>query len=100
MKLSNISLPAESQPSEWGAFREGTADVNIKGRTRTAEIKVWDDKPNEVWIKGMVGRYHTASKVWPASVRFNTETGSVYANFGRDDRHPKFRKEDCIFFPA
>jgi hypothetical protein len=78
----------------------GTVEVTLNGETRRVPAV---SVPKYGWIiaRGMIGRYHTASKVWPANVLSQVRAdGSIAerANFGRDDNHPKFRKENCLWF--
>lgn len=78
----------------------GTVEVTLRGETRRLPA-VLVTQYNWIIARGMTGRYQSASKVWPANVLSQVrEDGSISerANFGRDDNHPKFRKENCLWF--
>jgi hypothetical protein len=95
----NTFQPSNETPRVEGDIL-GTVEVTIRRETRRLPATL---VPKHGWIiaRGMTGRYHTATKAWPASVINRLQPdGSVveYANFGRDDNHPKFRKENCIHF--
>lgn len=80
------------------SYTPGTIEVTLRGQTRRVEAKVFDS--GMISVGGLVGRYQSATKLWPASVTSFFRDGKVYesANFGRDDRDPKFRKENHIWF--
>jgi len=48
------------------------------------------------------GRYRSGAKAWPARVvaqrNINDGQWKEYADFGRDDRSPKFNKMNAIFW--
>lgn len=78
----------------------GTVEVTLGRETRRV-FAVFVPKYNWIIARGMVGRYHTSSKTWPARVLSKPFVDGSFretAHFGRDDNHPKFRKENCIFF--
>jgi hypothetical protein len=63
----------------------------ILGLTRV-ELAAALDRLN---AKGLIGRYQTGAKAWAATIAQRAwPDGEVseYANFGRDDRAPKFKK--------
>lgn len=76
----------------------GTVEVTLRGQTRKVEAKLFNG--DEIVAYGMVGRYQTGSKVWDAWVSSKLRNGKVDedARFGRYDNHPKFRKENCLWF--
>ena len=75
-----------------------TVEVTLRNETRRLNAKMFDD--GMIIAKGLVGRYQSATKPWPASVMSRMHQGTVVeqARFGRDDRNPKFRKENAIWF--
>lgn len=82
-----------------GAYKMGMVEVTLQGKIRQVPCKLFDDG----WMiaTGMVGRYHTSAKQWDALIWSRPmPDGSIreHVRFGRDDNHPKFRKENCIFF--
>ena len=76
--------------------QNGTVEVTLRGQTKTVEAR---HRPQYGWIfaYGIIGRYQTGGKVWPGSIRSNTD-GTENVRFGRYDNHPKFRKENAIWF--
>lgn len=86
---------AEAQDED-GTGTKGTVEVTIRGQTRRVRASE-STKYGWLFAYGISGRYQTGGKVWPGSICQNKD-GSEYVNFGRDDRHPKFRKENAIFF--
>jgi len=80
-------------------YVDGTVEVTLRGKTKT--VPATKISNGCIIARGLVGRYNTGTKVWPASI---SETiignGSVIEtiNFGRDDRNPKFQKVNCIYF--
>jgi hypothetical protein len=77
----------------------GTVEVTLRGKTKRVPAR---SVPKYGWLfaYGVVGRYHTGTKTWPGSIRQETRDGKLVerVNFGRYDNHPKFRKENCIWF--
>ena len=91
-------LPDSEQP-EHDYWVEGTVDVTLRGETRT--VKATENKWGEITAYGMTGRYQTGTKAWPASVKSREGMGGRFvesADFGRDDRSAKFRKENYLSF--
>lgn len=80
------------------SYTLGTVEVTLRGQTRRVEAKRFGE--DDIVAYGMVGRYHTSAKLWPAYVSSDIRNGAVIeeARFGRDDNHPKFRKENYIWF--
>ncbi len=82
------------------SYTPGTIEVTLRGKTQRVEARLFAD--GDIRAKGLVGRYQTGGKVWPASVssRISAIDGKVIeqAHFGRYDNHPKFRKENCLWF--
>lgn len=99
---TTFTATAESVVETYGdytfSYVPGTVEVTLRGQTKRVEAKLFGD--NDLVAYGMVGRYHTATKNWPANVASRIVNDKVRetARFGRDDNHPKFRKEDCISF--
>lgn len=83
------------ETDEDGTIR-GTVDVRLRGTTKRVKA-LFMTKYGWIIAYGIIGRYQTGSKAWPASIRSNPD-GREDVNFGRDDRHPKFRKENAIWF--
>lgn len=92
------ALTTKSFGSKKNAYTASWYSGTATFKGRTVSVRVYANAPAVVWIDGMVGRYRTGGTTWPASVRVNVETDKLFASFGRDDRDPKFRKEDNIFF--
>jgi len=91
----------------FGIITKGTVEVTLGRETRRLParrmVTTYDEARGEATITayGLGGRYHTGSKVWPASITIYTDgprAGWETANFGRDDRDPKFNKLRGIFF--
>lgn len=80
------------------SYTPGTVEVTLRGQTRRVEAKRFDE--DDIVAYGMVGRYHTSTKLWPAHISSDIRNGAVIedARFGRDDNHPKFRKINNIWF--
>jgi hypothetical protein len=76
--------------------RNGTVEVTI-GRVTKRVSACLVPKYNWLFAYDVVGRYQQGGKVWPASIHQNGE-GKENVTFGRDDRSPKFRKENNIYF--
>jgi hypothetical protein len=65
----------------------------VLGLTRTELAEQLDRA--RLNAKGLIGRYQTGAKAWAATITQRAwPDGEVseYANFGRDDRAPKFKK--------
>lgn len=80
------------------SYTPGTVEVTLRGKTRRIDAKKFPD--GDIRAFGLVGRYQSASKLWPASIGSRIVNGQVRedVHFGRDDNHPKFRKENAIWF--
>jgi hypothetical protein len=80
------------------SYTPGTVEVTLRGETRRVEAKLFGE--DDIVAYGLVGRYHTATKLWPAYVSSRPRDGKIIedARFGRDDNHPKFRKINNIWF--
>jgi hypothetical protein len=80
------------------SYIPGTVEVTLRGETRRVEAKRFGE--NDITAYGTVGRYHASTKLWPAYITSDIRDGKVIesARFGRDDNHPKFRKENNIWF--
>lgn len=77
----------------------GTVEVTLGKETRRVLAR---RTANYITAYEFGGRYETGTKVWPASVSQHYEAdGKVWesADFGRDDRHPKFNKMRGVFLP-
>lgn len=94
--LINASTFTATETKEDGT-EIGTVEVTLRGVTKTVEAKRLQ-KYNWIFASGVVGRYQTGGKSWPAIIHLRVNDGREHVDFGRDDRHHKFRKEDCIFF--
>lgn len=77
----------------------GTVEVTLRGKTRRVSAR-YVPKYDWLFAYDIVGRYQTGSKVWPGCIHQSTHNGKVVEDvrFGRYDNHPKFRKENCIWF--
>lgn len=78
----------------------GTVEVTLRGQTkRVSAIRCTG---GQIYARGLVGRYQSASKIWPAMLIFypakDSNAAREVALFGRDDRDPKFRKENSLWF--
>lgn len=81
---------------------EGTVEVTLRGKTKRVRA-VSFPKTSSIYAYELIGRYQTGKKVWKASLRrLVREDGQVMeqAFFGRYDNHPKFRKENAIWFAS
>jgi hypothetical protein len=74
----------------------GTVEVTLRGQTKIVPARRF--KSGTLVARGMTGRYQSGGKAWPASIFLRDNRESVH--FGRDDNHPKFRKENNIWFEA
>ena len=78
-------------------FEQGTVEVNLRTGTVIASAsRARSD--GEILVKGFVGRYRTSPRAWRASVVFKTDGTLRYADFGRDDRSGRFKKEQAISY--
>lgn len=81
-------------------WERGSVEVTIRSETRRVPA-TRVAKLGWLIAYGVVGRYQTGTKSWPASIRQTMRadgTASEYVSFGRDDRASKFRKENSIWF--
>ena len=79
-------------------YEIGTVEVTLGATTR--RVPGWR-RGSTVGARGMVGRYKTSAKLWPAQVIQRViANGEIdeWANFGRDDHNPRFNKMNNIFF--
>jgi hypothetical protein len=72
----------------------GTVEVTLRGQTKAVRARRWKD--GDITAYGFTGRYQTGGKAWPACILLRS--GREIVHFGRDDNHPKFRKENNIWF--
>ncbi len=82
-----------------GPFDVGTVEVTLRGETQRVEARSFSD--GSMVAFGLVGRYQTGAKAWPASIYYRMSgdgTWREHVNFGRDDRCGKFKKENAIWF--
>jgi hypothetical protein len=79
-------------------YTPGTVEVTLRGQTKRVEAKLFSE--HDICAYGLVGRYQSATKLWPAHISSRFREGEIIeqARFGRDDNHPKFRKENNIWF--
>ena len=79
-------------------YTPGTVEVTLRGQTKRVEAKLFGE--HDICAYGLVGRYQSATKLWPAHISSRPREGKIIeqARFGRDDNHPKFRKENNIWF--
>ncbi len=100
MALINAASFEAIGPWEYDPTIEvGTVEVTLRGKTRRVEAR--NTQTVGLFAFGLVGRYQSGGKLWPATVRqFIDADGNVreVVNFGRDDRCSKFRKENNIWF--
>lgn len=76
-------------------YEEGTIEVTIGRETRRLGAKRYDGSPT-IYVQGVVGRYQTGSKAWPASVIAYLD-GRESIHFGRDERQRRCRKTTIHF---
>lgn len=80
----------------------GSVEVTLRGKTK--RVRALSIPANgAIYAYDLVGRYQTGTRAWPASLRrLVREDGQVIetAFFGRYDNHPKFRKENSIWFAS
>ncbi len=76
----------------------GTIEVTLRGQTKRVEAKRFGD--DDICAYGLVGRYQSATKLWPAYISSRLCDGKLIeaVKFGRNDNNPKFRKENNIWF--
>ena len=88
----------ETQTSE--GFIYGTVEVTIRYETR--RVDAYKDRDGLITARGLVGRYSTGTKAWPATVSqmISPRTNQIWETvfFGRDDRHGKFQKAHGLHF--
>lgn len=93
-------IAAEQQP-EHGYWIEGTVEVTLRNETKTVRATK-SNYDGMITAYGMTGRYQSGTKAWPAKVsqRIDPRTNKVWesADFGRDDRAPKFQKMNGLHF--
>lgn len=92
--LMNPSSFEKTSEREDGTV-DGTVEVTLRGTTK--RVPAVKTKFNNLIAKGLSGRYASGSKVWPAYISLYDD-GREVVRFGRDDRDPKFRKENAIYF--
>lgn len=81
---------------------KGSVEVTLRGKTKRVRA-VSFPKSASIYAYELVGRYQTGKRLWPASLRrLVRQNGQVVetAFFGRYDNHPKFRKENAIWFAS
>jgi len=88
-----------------GSVREdGTVEVTMRGQTKRVPASRWtgENWDGQITAYGLVGKYRTGSKLWPAILRYNPGNDKTpaweWASFGRDDRDVKFKKLNNIWF--
>lgn len=74
----------------------GTVEVTLWGKTRRVPALRRED--GRISARGIVGRYRTGAKSWPAYTEASADGSTIYVNFGRDDRSGRFHKANCLFF--
>lgn len=80
-------------------YIDGTVEVTLRGVTKRVDATMMDD--GIICARGLVGRYNTGSKSWPAVVtEHKTGSGEIVEiiRFGRDDRSPSFQKRNLVYF--
>jgi hypothetical protein len=79
-------------------YTPGTVEVTLRGQTKRVEAKLFGE--DDICAYDLVGRYQSATKLWPAVISSRIWNDKLVEDvrFGRDDRNPKFRKENCIWF--
>lgn len=75
----------------------GTVNITIGKMAVTVSAVRYIDRPNDLWLKGFVGRYRTSPKAWRASVCMSRD-GREFVTFGRDDRSGRFNKMSMITY--
>ena len=75
-------------------YERGTVEIDFRGQIKTVQASKLGSR---IIARGFGGRYQTGSKVWPATVTLDVNTGNEYADFGRDDRSGRFSKMNGIF---
>lgn len=74
----------------------GSVEVTLWGETRRVPALLRSD--GRIMARGMVGRYVTGQKSWPAFAEASADGKTVSVNFGRDDRSGRFNKANCLHF--
>ena len=79
-------------------YTDGTVEVTLRGQNKRVKAILYMD--DQIYAYGLVGRYQSATKLWPAYITSCLRDGKIIetVNFGRDDRHDKFRKENNVWF--
>lgn len=104
---ANSFQPTETTTESFGIVERGTVEITLQGKTqrvsgrRVTTTYRADDNNTSITAYGLVGRYNSGTKMWPAHVELYTAgklAGMERGDFGRDDRDPKFRKMNAIFF--
>lgn len=68
---------------KWG-WTDGTIEVTFNRSTRRVDAVKYED--GRIGVRGMVARYPTGSKVWPASVMCNPDGSIFYIRAGVESR--------------
>jgi hypothetical protein len=80
-------------------WKVGTVEVNLRGQSQRVRA-IWYG--GLVTAFGMVGRYKTGTKAWPARVSMmrDQRTNDIFeiVHFGRDDRSGNFYKLNALWF--
>jgi hypothetical protein len=74
----------------------GTVEVTLWRKTR--RVAALRRENGRISARGLVGRYVTGTKSWPAHVETHLDGATVYVHFGRDDRSGRFSKANCLHF--
>jgi hypothetical protein len=73
----------------------GKVDVTLNGETRRLDAALYAD--GKMYVSGIFGKYHTGTKLWPASVIVD-RTSNIRVHFGRDERQGRCIKTNNLFF--
>ena len=76
-------------------LEKGSVEITLARETRRVPAHRIG---SSLTAKGLVGRYQSGAKAWPAIICQDTERKIQYADFGRDDRCPKFKKLAGVSF--
>ena len=96
-----IIQTATFQPTSSGV---GTVEVVLGNRTERVDClhSVFGGRETIHVFQVFSGRYRSGAKAWPARVvafrNEKEEQWREYAEFGRDDRSPKFNKMNALFW--
>jgi len=82
---------------------QGTMELTLGRETRRVPAEMID---GTLIARGIVGRYQTGAKAWPAYIAYNPKYIGVErashllwtVHFGRYDNHPKFQKLNGLSF--